>query len=73
MDLFARIGSFVLEPSPSSSSSSESPSAGDKAAAGKGAGGMGTMIALSRHGAARWGREERVWVVARRREVQRQW
>jgi hypothetical protein len=31
------------------------------------------MMALSREGGARRGRDERVCVVARRRDVQRQW
>jgi len=36
-------------------------------------GGKGRISALSRPGAWRRGREERAWVVARRRWVQRQW
>jgi hypothetical protein len=35
--------------------------------------GIGRIYALSREGAARRGREEMVWVLARRREVQMQW
>lgn len=38
-----------------------------------GGAGSGRIKALSRPGALRRGREERVWVVARRRWVQRQW
>jgi hypothetical protein len=45
----------------------------DEIFVGCGAGGIGTMMALSREGGARQGREESVCVVARRREVQRQW
>jgi hypothetical protein len=41
-------------------------------AGGCGAGGRGTIMALSRAGGARRGRLESVCVVARRREVQRQ-
>jgi hypothetical protein len=35
--------------------------------------GRGRIRAVSTEGGARRGREERVWVVARRREVQMQW
>jgi hypothetical protein len=39
----------------------------------RGGGGRGTIIAVSRPGARRRGRESMLWVEAKRRCVQRQW
>jgi hypothetical protein len=65
------LGSCCLREGVSSASEPSSEDRGE--VGGCGAGGRGTMMVLSRDGGARRGREDKVWVVARRRELHRQW